>query len=183
MDPVAVVRALEGNSGNLISEVTAELKSNLGTSHYHRLSEQEMVQRHSYIFQALTQWLLTRDEKLLEKDGESLGERRFREGTPLGQVVLALILIEKHLDVFAESGVLREEKDVRKALRDFFQKFTYYVAIGYEAVLAVSNRMAKTERGAGISVPEDRPVKPAASVSKERDMEISRGGQVGEYSG
>lgn len=175
MNSAAVVRVIQEKPRQLIDQLNAELKANLGTSHYHRLSAEQLVQRHSHIFQALSDWLTSRDNAALQKNGQALGDRRFREGTPLGQVVLVLILVEKHLCGFLDASA-QVEPDVRNAITDFFQKFVYCTAKGYEAALAVSNRLATRA-----PVAAEPPRKEAAKA--EGDMEISRGGQVGEQGG
>jgi hypothetical protein len=183
MDAAAMAQIIESKPAELIEGLNAELKGNLGTSHYHRLSEDELVRRHSHIFDGLACWLRNSDESALQKSGESLGERRFREGTPLGQVVLVLILVERQLVDYFNASPKDIPQDVRRAVTGFFQKYAYYTAKGYEASLAVSNRLARSGKTAEIAVPEERPVKPAGTVSGEGDMEISRGGQVGEFGG
>lgn len=176
MNAAAVVNVIQGSPAQLIDELNAELRSNLGTSHYHRLSEEELSKRHSLIFQGLTEWLANRDVAALRINGEDLGKRRFKEGTPLGQVVLVLILVEKHLCNFLNESH-QADSDVREAITEFFQKFAYFTAKGYEIELAASNRSAKRPV-AGQEVP-----KKDAAKAAERDMEISRGGQVGEHGG
>ena len=177
MNAAAVSRLIQGNPGQLIDELNAELRSNLGTSHYHRLSEDELIKRHAAIFQSLSEWLANRDIAVLRKNGEDLGRRRFKEATPLGQVILVLILVEKHLCSFL-NGSHYIDSEARDAVTEFFQKFTYYTAKGYESELAASSSPGTR----GVPCPDEIPKKdPAKSV--ERDMEISRGGQVGEHGG
>jgi hypothetical protein len=176
MNSAGVVRVIQGHPGNLVDELNADLKSNLGTSHYHRLADEELTKRHSFIFQSLSDWLSNRNTSALMQNGETLGRRRLHEGTPLGQVILVLILIEKHLCNFLQSPEPFDE-DARKAIMDFFQQFAYYTAKGYERELSESNRAAR-EAGA----PHQTPKKEAAKQT-ERDMEISRGGQIGEHGG
>jgi hypothetical protein len=186
MDSVGVVRAIGENPLELINQLNGELKTNLGTSHYHRLSDEELIRRHSHIFHILTQWLLAQDKDELRKNGEELGDRRFHEGTPLGQVVLVLILVEKIFLKYMETSGKRINEETGRSVEEFFQKTIYYTARGYEVALAVSNRMTKkpsAEEMPDASAPEVRAGKAPARVTKEGDMEISRGGQVGEFGG
>jgi len=185
MDTIALVRLIEGNTQQLISGLYAELKTNLGTSHYRRLSDEEIRRRGTAVFQGLTEWLPSRNDLLLEGYGEEFGKRRFTEGVPLGQVVLALILIEKHLWAFLDASAQQVETGVRSAVTEYFQKATYYTAKGYEAALAVSNRLAKraagTEPVSEPPTPKQPPKKEPAKA--EHELEISRGGEVGEFGG
>jgi hypothetical protein len=187
MDSVGVARAIGENPLELIKQLNGELKTNLGTSHYHRLSDEELIRRHSHIFRILTQWLLSHSEDELQKNGEELGDRRFHEGTPLGQVVLVLILVEKIFLSYMEASGQRLDEEARQSVEKFFQKAIYYTAKGYEVALAVSNRMAKKpsadQMPDAAATPDVRAGKAPARVTKEGDMEISRGGQVGEFGG
>ena len=183
MNAGPLLRILEKNPPEMLTELNAELKINLGTSHYRRLSEEQLAQRHFAVTQGLAHWLTTRDESVLQKTGEDLGKRRFAEGIPLGQVVLALILVEKYLWIFLESYAAPMDEAIRQAVVEFFQKDAYYTAKGYQESLAVSNRLARRHM-----VPEPGPtvaVTPAKNEpSKDYpDMQISRGGQVGEHGG
>jgi hypothetical protein len=162
------------------------LKTNLGTSHYHRLSDEELIRRHSRILSILTQWLLAEDEAEIRKSGEELGDKRFHEGTPLGQVVLVLIIVEKIFLQYMQNSGQPLDAETRRSVEVFFQKAIYYTAKGYEVALAVSNRMTKQPGESDIpdSAETDlRAGKAPARVTKEGDMEISRGGQVGEHGG
>jgi hypothetical protein len=185
MNAAALVQEIEGKFQQLLRDMTAELKSNLGTSHYRRLSEEEVFRRASVVFEHMNQWLITRDESALRREGEALGKRRFTEGVPLGQVVLALILNEKYLWNLLGERAQQIEKDVRGAVTEFFQRHTYYTAKGYEVALAESNRLAKRAAEA-LPPPEaaaPKPPSPKEPAKGESDMEISRGGQVGEFGG
>jgi hypothetical protein len=187
MDSGGVVRTIGENPLELINRLNGELKANLGTSHYHRLSDEELIRRHSHIFRGLTQWLISQDEGELRKNGEDLGNRRFHEGTPLGQVVLVLILVERIFLEYLETSGQRIDEETRRSVEDFFQKTIYYTAKGYEVALAVSNRMTKKPAAEQMpdatATPDVRAGKAPARVTKEGDMEISRGGQVGEFGG
>lgn len=187
MDSVGVARTIGENPMELIKQLNGELKTNLGTSHYHRLSDEELIRRHSHVFRILTQWLLSQNEEELSKDGQELGERRFHEGTPLGQVVLVLILVEKIFLSYMDTSSQGLDAMTRRSVEEFFQKAIYYTAKGYETALAVSNRMAKKpaadQMPDAIATPGLSAGKAPARVTKEGDMEISRGGQVGEFGG
>ena len=180
MNAAALVREIEEQSQQLIGGQTIELKTNLGTSHYRRLSDEEVFQRISIVFQHLAEWLISRDESALRREGEALGKKRFAEGVPLGQVVLALILNEKYLWNLPGISAQQVDKDIRGAVTEFFQRHAYYTAKGYEVELAESNRLAK--RAAVPQPAAETPAKKAPDKA-EADMEISRGGQVGELGG
>ena len=176
MNATNVIQLIEKDSRQLVSMLVPELKSNLGTSHYRRLTDVEMFQRLEMIYRDLIRWLDSKDEPALQNAGEDSGKQRFSEGIPLGQTVLALILAEKHLWRYLRSSAITLEENVQQAVTDFFQKRVYYTSRGYEAALAESNRLSQR------AAVEQKPAA-AAAAPKESDLEISRGGQVGEFGG
>ena len=174
MNATSVIQLIEKDSRQLVSMLVPELKSNLGTSHYRRLTDMEMFQRVEMIYRDLVRWLDSKDEPALQNAGEDSGKQRFAEGIPLGQTVLALILAEKHLWRYLRSSAITLEENVQQAVTEFFQKRVYYTSRGYEAALEESNRLSRR------TAVEQRPT---AAAPKESDLEISRGGQVGEHGG
>lgn len=176
MNSSKAIHLLENHPPAFLAALNAELKANLGTSHYHRLSEQELSQRHFGILRSLTDWLEKRDEAELRMSAEELGRRRFGQGVPLGQVMLVLIVFEKHILTLLNLPNEGPDAQLRAAFAEFFQKFMYFTAKGYEAVLSAASKLAS----------EDVVLQPVTAMpghQREQDMEISRGGQVGETGG
>ena len=181
MNATSVIQLLEKDTRQLVSMLAPELKSNLGTSHYRRLTDAEMFQRLEMIYRDLIRWLDSKDEPALQNAGEDSGKQRFVEGIPLGQTVLALILAEKHLWRYLRSSAITLEENVQQTVTEFFQKRVYYTSRGYEAALAESNRLA------GRALEQQKPAaptpSPAVTPSEAAVEEVSRGGQVGEHGG
>jgi len=174
----ALIRAVE--SKDLIDILTIELTQNLGTSHYRRLHQDDLYSRVSGVYRHLAEWLQHKDETVLRSNGEDLGRKRFSEGVPLGQVILALILNEKHLwKLMDRSGHPVSDED-RGVVTEFFQKHTYYTGRGYEEALSGD---AANHRPHPAGTNHELPRKVAAKSQPERDLDISRGGQVGELGG
>ncbi|MBI3895271.1 MAG: hypothetical protein HY313_05015 [Acidobacteria bacterium] len=184
MNTTDFILLLQKQSRQLVSMLVPELKSNLGTSHYRRLTDEEMVQRLEMIYRDLIPWLDSKDESALQNAGEDSGKLRFAEGIPLGQTVLALILAEKHLWRYLRSSAITLEENARRAVTEFFQKRIYYTSRGYEASLAESNRLARRaleqQKPAAVA---PTPAYTEASKEAESEGEVSRGGQVGEFGG
>jgi hypothetical protein len=61
-------------------------------------------------------------------------------------------------------------------IAEYFRRFIYSTAQGYEAALAHSNRFAQGD------VPVEHPPQPEAHPQPQNDQ-ISRGGDIGEVSG
>jgi hypothetical protein len=181
MNAAELAQVIQQNGRPLVEGLFAELRSNLGTSHYHRLSNDELLRRGQAIYLRLADWLTTPNPKPIHQFGLELGTRRFSEGIPLGQVILALILEEKHLWWYLEQIGQATDSALREQAGEFFARTIYGTAIGYEQALAESNRRANRV----ISPPKPpSPSEAAAQAAEEKQvLEISRGGEVGEHGG
>src|ERR1043166_5303801 len=144
MTSTSLIDAIQHDARPLVESLYGELRTNLGTSHYHRLSNEELFRRGQAVYQHLCDWLSKRDDGAIQSAGEELGRKRFSEGIPLGQVVLALVLEEKHLWSFldSEEGPHGDEK-LRLEVAEFFARTIYSTALGYEDALAQNNRKAR----------------------------------------
>ncbi|MBF8305307.1 MAG: hypothetical protein HW398_495 [Acidobacteria bacterium] len=177
MDPAQIIQIMETGARQYFNGLIQEVRSNLGTTHYRRLSNEELARRMTAIYRNLANWLNTRDQSAVRAAGEGLGKSRFEEGIPLGQVVLSLILEEKYLrKYFADQGESLEE-EWSQTVSEYFQKMTYYTAQGYEVALAQSNRFAQGAPATGES--QERTAPPQS----DGDPQISRGGEIGEVAG
>ncbi len=201
MNSTDLVRVIEREGRQLVGGLHSELKANLGTSYYRALGENEFFERVYSMFQRLAQWLVTKDDAHIQSVAEERGKVRFAEGIPLGQVVLALMLTERHLWDYLGATDKQVDESLRSTVIAFFQKTVYSTARGYEAKLSESNRLARrAESGQGADVPNvgkastkppdakgkpgtDEQKKAASKDKDEDDLEVSRGGQVGEFGG
>ena len=177
MDAAQIIEIMETGARQYFNGLIQEVRSNLGTTHYRKLSNNELARRMTAIYRNLANWLTTRDQAVVRSAGENLGKSRFEESIPLGQVVLSLILEEKYLrKYFADQG-LPLEAEWGPVVSEYFQKMTYYTAQGYEVALAQSNRFAQGAPAAGEPPERKEPLK------SDGDPQISRGGEIGEVAG
>ncbi len=199
MNSTDLVRVIEREGRQLVEGLHGELKANLGTSYYRALGENEFFERVYSMFQRLAHWLVSKDDAHIQRVAEERGKMRFAEGIPLGQVVLALMLTERHLWDYLGATDRQVDESLRSTVITFFQKTVYSTARGYEAKLTESNRLARRAgAGQGADVPTvgKASTKPLAAKEKpktdepkkdapkdEDDLEVSRGGQVGEFGG
>lgn len=176
MNSAELIQLIQKDIRRLVSMLIPQLRSNIGTSHYRRLTEEQMFQRLQSVYSDLVLWLQNPDDAPLRAAGDSSGRQRFGEGIPLGQTVLALVLGEKHFWRYLRSSAFTVDEETQEKVTLFFQKRIYYTSRGYEAALAES----------GLSAPPVQTEPPETSGTKpqaEGSMEISRGGQVGEQGG
>ncbi|OFV95585.1 MAG: hypothetical protein A3H94_07450 [Acidobacteria bacterium RIFCSPLOWO2_02_FULL_60_20] len=181
MNATDLIRVIQEQAHPLVESLYGELRSNLGTSHYHRLSNEELFRRGHAVYQNLAAWLTARDAAAVHRAGVELGKKRFAEGIPLGQVVLALILEEKHLWEFTGATSSPADEKLRLEVAEFFARDIYSTALGYQESLADSNQRAR--RAVAPAKPPESPAPTPAATEERRDMSISRGGDVGELGG
>ena len=193
MNSTDLVRLIERDGRQLVAGLYGELKTNLGTSYYRVLGEDEFFERVYSLYQRLAQWLVSKDDAHIRRIAEHRGGMRFYDGIPLGQVILALMLTERHLWDFLSASDRQVDESLRNKVIGFFEITVYSTGKGYEAKLAESNRLARrVEVGQGENVPAVGKAstklptarkKPKAETQIENDLEVSRGGQVGEFGG
>ena len=160
-----------------------DLQTNMGVSHYRRFSNEELHARCLRIYEGLCFWLENRDLAAVRKPAFELGKERYENNIPLGQLVLGILLLEKHLWLHAEDTfeISALHEDIRQAVIDFFQKTIFWAARGYEEALEMSNK----GRVNAPTQPLIRPMEEHRWRTEDaiEDMQVSRGGQVAEHGG
>ena len=150
MNSTDLVRLIERDGQQLVEGLYGELKTNLGTSYYRVLGEDEFFDRVYSLYQRLAQWLVSKDNAHVQRIAEERGGMRFYDGIPLGQVILALMLTERHIWDYLSASDRQVDESLRNKVIEFFQITVYSTAKGYEEKLAKSNRLAKrVEAGQG----------------------------------
>jgi hypothetical protein len=107
------------------------------------VSEEELRRRFFDLFQNLGRWLGEKGEEEIEATYGEIGRRRCREGTPLNELVHAVILvkqqlwdyIEKHIAPASEGNLYQEEMII-EMLGKFFDRALYHTVRGYEEAWA-----------------------------------------------
>ncbi len=160
-----------------------DLHTNLGVSHYRRFSDEELHARCLAIYDRLCLWLEHEDVTAVRKPAIELGQERYQDNIPLGQLVLGILLLEKHLWLHMEEKLELSvvDADIRQRVIEYFQKSIYWAARGYEEALdkASVGRMNEPPR----STVRPRVEHKSESEEVMEQMEATRGGQVGEFGG
>jgi hypothetical protein len=178
MSHAAFTQALHQEMRPLVESMFGELRANPGTSHYHRLGNDELLRRGQDVYKHLIDWLVERDITRVQQAGTGLGQRRFAEGIPLGQVVLAVLLEEKHLWRYPAVAKFAADAELVRATAEFFQEFIYWTARGFAAELD----SGKTPPGRVIPPPVAQMPR-RHGTQQDSDELISRAGQIGEFGG
>lgn len=182
MDAAEIIQIIERGAQAYFNGLLQEVRANLGTTYYRRLSNEELTHRMTLVYKGLENWLVKPDEAAVQRAGEGLGKLRFNESIPIGQVVLSLLLEEKYLRKYFTDQGAALEGNWSTSVSDYFRRLIYAVAQGYEAELAHSNRMAL----GNVPVEHHPHHEPHPVLEPEEspgDVQISRAGDIGEVSG
>jgi len=136
-----LLKLIEDNANELSQRLCKDLLSKEETKGYRSLSEDEVFKRVHDVYSNLGKWLSKDDDTVteVEKAYTELGKKRFRENIPLNEVVLAFMLIKRHLWLYVrEKQFLDSAYELYQALEMnnnvvyFFDRAIYYVTVGYE---------------------------------------------------
>jgi len=134
-----LVRLIESHSEALASSLLVKVQESEHTPELRKVAREEVRERAYEIYRHLGDWLLGKSEFDIEKLYLEIGTRRARQGVPLSQVVMAIILTKENLWEFLrkESPLDRPvevfgELEMLQLLEQFFDRAIFYAALGYE---------------------------------------------------
>jgi hypothetical protein len=149
-----LIRVIEEHAGEMAEDLRQRLLRNPRTSSYQVLDDKVLYVNIFELYSHLGNWLLTDTEK-----GEvpayysSLGERWFKEGFALHEIVQALITTRRHVrDTIAEKGITGTAKeldtviDLITVLHRFFDMAIYYSIVGYYRPLGMEVERIKIRK-------------------------------------
>lgn len=139
-----LVELIENNADELAKRLCKDLLSREETKGYRTLSEDLVYKRVHDVYSNLGAWLgkdkYTSGE--IRKVYTELGKKRYREEIPLHEVILAFMLIKRHLwlyvrekQFFDSAYELYQALELNNNVVLFFDRVIYFVSIGYEEEL------------------------------------------------
>ena len=134
-----LVALIEGHADKLTARVVTRLREDERTTDYRRFDDEELGRRARSVYANLGRWLEESSEGALEEEYFELGETRCREGVPLSEVVMALLLTRRNLWQFVESQgadsvlELRQQLDLELLVVRFFDRAIHHTVRGYES--------------------------------------------------
>jgi hypothetical protein len=149
-----LVELIEIHAEGLTGEVTRDLTTNARTPGFHALPPAELSTRIFELYHHLGNWIGARKDDAVQAEFEDWGQRRFRQGIPLSEIVYAVLLVKRHLRRYirdhglVDASFPRIETDyvlpmhlhslqeLYTMVGEFFDKALYYLACGYEAEAA-----------------------------------------------
>lgn len=135
-----LIRLIETHSQSLAACLLDQVKNSQLTEHFQQnVRPEELKERVYEIYHHLGEWLIGKDEFRLEQRYMDIGARRASQQVPLSEVVWVIALTKENLwDFIRKESVLERpvevfgELEMLQLLEQFFDRATYYTAVGYE---------------------------------------------------
>lgn len=138
-----LMKQIETHAEQLTERVIQAIRTSPRTKSLGRVSEEEMKRRFFELFRNFGHWLSEKGEAEIEAIYGEIGSRRCREGTPLNELLYALVLVKQHVWDYIEKNVvpasegnLYQEELVIGMLSKFFDRALYHTVRGYEETWA-----------------------------------------------
>ncbi len=143
-----LVKLIEDNQEELTKRSYNELLSREETTRYRGVPKDILLERITDVYSRLVSWL-NKEKRAgdLRKYYSDLGKRRFNEGIPLSEVVLAFMLFKRHLWLFVmekqffdSTYELYQALELNNKVVLFFDRIIYFATLGYEEAMAGAGR-------------------------------------------
>ncbi len=138
MIALKLVRLIESHPEELAKRLMAKLKQWGRTHDLYKVPQHELEQRTYEVYRNLTDWLLYKTEKDIEKTYTELGRRRAAQGVPFGSIFWAIVTTREVLweflqdEGFGETPLdLQAGFELLRMMEHFFDKALYYASVGY----------------------------------------------------
>lgn len=135
-----LVRLIETHSADLAHGLLTKVQTSEKLPHYSKVPAEELEERVYEIYRHLGDWLLGKSEGDIERRYEEIGARRKAQGVTFSQVAYVLELTKENLWEFLKTRQLDTpveafgELEMLQLLDQFFDRATYYSALGFEKV-------------------------------------------------
>ncbi len=140
MITLRLARLIEEHSDNLARGLLLQIQNSEETSDFKKVPALELQQRTYEIYRNLTDWLLNKTEKDIERTYTELARRRAAQGVAYSQFLCALARTKEQLWDFLQGERLIEEPvglygelELFRQIDHFFNRALYYAACTYEA--------------------------------------------------
>lgn len=134
-----LMRLIDRHAEELAMGLTVKLRQSDRTTDFRRVPVDELQTTTAKLYRNLGEWLLKKTEKDIEQHLLTIAQQRAAGGVRLPQFVWAVVISRNHLyqfllgHAFADSIFeLYNELELQQLLNNFFERATYYGAVGYE---------------------------------------------------
>jgi hypothetical protein len=148
-----VIALIESHAEDLTRGTLEKIRASLRTPSYRKLSYEDLYARIFDVYRDLGHWLLDKTDTAIRSRFTDLGERRFKEGVPLSEVLWALVTTKEYLRAyvsawaFADSAVeLYRQQELDRLIAHFFDRAMCYAAEGYEKMFDQQGRSESADR-------------------------------------
>ncbi|MCD6570344.1 MAG: hypothetical protein J7L53_06545 [Deltaproteobacteria bacterium] len=152
-----LINLIEQHADELTRRLMKDLLTREETKHYRNLPEDRVYERVHDVYSRLDLWLSRDKAKTnIRKHYTELGRQRYREGIPCHEVMMAFMLIKKHLWLYiVENQIIDSSYECQRALELnnrvilFFDRVIFFSAMGYEEERAKQEKVL--DRGGFLS--------------------------------
>ena len=138
-----LVKLIEDNQTELTRRSVKELRERSETKEYLSIPEDLLIERVGDVYSRLIGWLnKERRAADIPKYYNDLGKRRFQEGLPVSEVILAFMLLKRHLwlfvsekNFFDSTYQLYQALELNNKVVLFFDKIIHFAVTGYQEEL------------------------------------------------
>jgi hypothetical protein len=134
-----LVRLIETHADQLSHGITQRLEHDPRCADLRKVPLQELQARSYEVYRHLSDWLLYKTERELERVYTEIGARRARQGVAFSHVLYAMAATKELLWTFLQNEVsvtkpaeLFGEMELYRMLDQFYDKAIFYIAEGYE---------------------------------------------------
>jgi len=136
-----LIKLIEDNADELTERMYKDLTSREETKSYAKMNKDIVCERIYEVYSRLDTWLSKDKHKSgeIERLYTEVGRRRFREGVPLHEVVMAFMLKKRHIWLYVlEKHFIDSSYELYQALEMnnkvvlFFDRVIFFVTKGYE---------------------------------------------------
>ena len=141
-----LIKLIEDNADELTNRVCKDLLTREETKSYRTLTQDLLRDRIYDVYSRLDSWL---NKKMqtgeVQQYYSDMGKKRFREGIPLHEVIMALMIIKRHLWLYVRENQFFDSTyecyqalELNKKVVLFFDRAIFFTIVGYEEELAES---------------------------------------------
>lgn len=137
-----LVRLMETHAEELATSLLGRVAASPWCAAYGSVPENDLRERVGEVYRRLGEWLLGKSEFDIEQHYREIGRRRARQGVPVSQLVWVIAVMKEHLMEFLQRevsatspGELAGELRVLQLMEQFFDRASYYAALGHEEIV------------------------------------------------
>ncbi len=145
-----LVQLIQTHSDQLARGLLDRIENSEHCRHYvEKVPPEELKQRVYEIYHHLGEWLLRKTESDVERRYIAIGERRASQGVALSQLIFVISATKEHLWAYLakeaatnQAFELYQELKLFQLVEQFFDRATYFAAMGYERYQAAHQKAA-----------------------------------------